>query len=1118
MILTPLRSIFLALFWCVFGFWVYSSIAVYFAAQVYPSHSIESIVGFGWVLALMVVGYIIYSIWSQNRTIKYSHSLLTVFWIFLLIHFLIVIAYTSMQSTNLANMFGAGTGSLSIALGIFAKSVGFMILPLCFLGIFYAVGANINSILWLKISSQVSVSTFRLLSVMLWISLYVILLNILGAIGIFQVSVVLIATLIFALIGGREYSNVFNLLVQKELLDQNHSILSWIVGQVFVLALMIFFSSNIISILRPMPIGWDDLGVYMNYPRLIALSGDSGWMGLIAWQHFTSLGFLFGSPTQAFFLSELGGILLVIACILGIRSIADAHISRSSSWPFVVAAGMVSLPMIVFHLAKDMKVDPALFGISVAAFVTLLSALRIDRSKEGDLGLYNHSILVRIARCIPILNPQSIILIAIAGILTGVAFAIKMTTLMLIIAAFAMIFFRYAKYLWLAIYTSLFLGIFTLGKLWSIINVDFLTNLHNPRMIIGWVFLILASALIASACFSQKHLGRLKNTFIASLVFGFSFLFTLSPWIIKNIAEIYFHENNQLTHVTEIISGRWNTFAPDWNIIYSDAELKEKEAQRRTNLTSQSGQTANEDFGRYFGYESWLNNAIKLPLNLTTQINQSGEFTNIGFFFLALVPLMWVALVRSRSHAFLLLWMVIFFALFYFQRNIGVSISQFFATIEYPYAYIYIILIVAFVLLVSLFGLKIHQDDSVSSRAEIRDIRLILVALAYYGFLFWISSYGVVWYGILIYFIFFLIIIFGARMIDREIDDLIGEPTSLAQGISIVIIGSFVFFSAIPHAWTNILNSWFLEYKTGLMTSESVVYRTHDDPILATLNISDQTQAVKELISHIDNEKIRTAFEQQKLTTIESYLQMIDGVEWQFRDAKALDITLQGIFAQMREQTYAVIMNPNKELLNNRKIYRIGTFLTYFIRNNTTRYLDDSLVMEYDRMISSPHDDTAAERLDKLWIGYLLIDLNAATIDRDPRRNLTTRFESLIANTRSDRLKLVHTDSMCLQLALSNKKDLSRDQFLSLAHVNSESYVRDASWALNTVSRMTKLASCRQQVYSLLKGDSELPSFLAPYRTYARQNKFDDQKLAEYVSHIVADRSSVALFEVLKTK
>lgn len=68
---------------------------------------------------------------------------------------------------------------------------------------------------------------------------------------------------------------------------------------------MIFFASFLISILRPVPIGWDDLGVYMNYPRLIALSGDGAHMGLVAWQHFTALGFLLGSPTQAFYLSEL---------------------------------------------------------------------------------------------------------------------------------------------------------------------------------------------------------------------------------------------------------------------------------------------------------------------------------------------------------------------------------------------------------------------------------------------------------------------------------------------------------------------------------------------------------------------------------------------------------------------------------------------------------------------------------------------------------------------------------------------------------------------------------------------------------------------------------------------
>ncbi|MCA9377807.1 hypothetical protein KC711_02725 [Candidatus Peregrinibacteria bacterium] len=75
-------------------------------------------------------------------------------------------------------------------------------------------------------------------------------------------------------------------------------------------------------------------------------------------------------------------------------------------------------------------------------------------------------------------------------------------------------------------------------------------------MIVGGIFLSLAVVLIASAFFSKKYLGRLKNTLIVSMIFGFSFVLALSPWIIKNIAEIYSHPNNKPTQITEILSGR----------------------------------------------------------------------------------------------------------------------------------------------------------------------------------------------------------------------------------------------------------------------------------------------------------------------------------------------------------------------------------------------------------------------------------------------------------------------------------------------------------------------------------------------------------------------------------
>ena len=57
-----------------------------------------------------------------------------------------------------------------------------------------------------------------------------------------------------------------------------------------------------------------------------------------------------------------------------------------------------------------------------------------------------------------------------------------------------------------------------------------------------------------------------------------------------------------------------------------------------------------------------------------------------------------------------------------------------------------------------------------------------------------------------------------------------------------------------------------------------------------------------------------------------------------------------------------------------------------------------------------------------LGLKYLLVDLNAATIDRDPRRALTTRFEHLLSTMKAKNLRLADTDNMCLRLALDEYK------------------------------------------------------------------------------------------------
>lgn len=52
-----------------------------------------------------------------------------------------------------------------------------------------------------------------------------------------------------------------------------------------------------------------------------------------------------------------------------------------------------------------------------------------------------------------------------------------------------------------------------------------------------------------------------------------------------------------------------------------------------------------------------------------------------------------------------------------------------------------------------------------------KNILGLIFFLAFYGFLFWISAFGVVWYGILIYFLMLAIIGFGIENINNWEND-----------------------------------------------------------------------------------------------------------------------------------------------------------------------------------------------------------------------------------------------------------------------------------------------------------------------------------------------------------
>ena len=104
--------------------------------------------------------------------------------------------------------------------------------------------------------------------------------------------------------------------------------------------------------------------------------------------------------------------------------------------------------MTIFQQAKDMKLDPALMMVSVSAFGILWYSLREKFEKQGFYYL-----------------------IALAGIIIGLAFSMKFTTLILIIASLALIAYRVLGIFGFLGFFFIFLSIFTGGNLWGKMNV-----------------------------------------------------------------------------------------------------------------------------------------------------------------------------------------------------------------------------------------------------------------------------------------------------------------------------------------------------------------------------------------------------------------------------------------------------------------------------------------------------------------------------------------------------------------------------------------------------------------------------------------------------------------------
>jgi len=890
-------------------------------------------------------------------------------------------------------------------------------------------------------------------SLVLWFFSFIFVLDFIWIIWFYNLGVTFTILAIFLIVSYKEFIWYIKALYNTKLkFDiKKWSYLYLISTEFLFLVLTLILSVSLINIVRPFPIWWDDLWVYMNYPKLLVQAWKiiSLWT-MYSWQTFTWIWYMFGSATQAFFFNVIWGFLSIISLILIFADLLKTTHTKKNFFniPLLMWTVFISMPMVVFQQAKDMKLDTWLFFVSIIALYILF--------KYTFLYLKDKSIFTKVTD--KILNHSdfdkwNLVIFLIIWLLAWFAFSIKFTSLLLISAMIWLLVFFRLWLVWFFAYISLYLWIFTKANLWGYMNVVvnpnniawFENNFFYVSIII-WIFL-----LVLSFYQNKKNFTYFCKEFWLFIIW---ILIAISPWIWKNI-----YDSGGDLSIWKIITWTSERYKLDKTKIYSDEELVILNEQVNREKVTSSWTSTNEDFGRYLGYEEGINNYIKLPWNLTMQYNQTWEFTGIGYIYLLFIPLIFVFLpFRKRIYS---LWIYVILggelALFLF-----IPFKDLMSWVYLPAWYSFIFLFLLLPILYLLFAL----DNSFKNKF----FKINLIFALFYVFLWTISSFWIVWYWIVMYFSFLLMIAFWLF----ELSSFIKEDNSKEYYIklfsSLIIFWTiliYIYFSVIPHTFINFKNASYKEYKLWQINEVESPFLYHKDylNILFELNIKQEKQ--KEFLANAIGSK-------QLIDIINQYdikgdLNNLTLLLTQLEVDSRVDQSIRNLASRANNNIYSWILNPIEEYRNEAIIYRIWTFLKYYISENNNRLLEDSLIFNFNNYIYDEDDKVTVQRLRDLWIKYLLVDLNAATIDKDyENHKLTDRYEKLLKTFTSDQLELVETDNICLKVGLSDyyiNKDI--DRFLSLAWTNYESFDGDN----NIVSRKAKQSVCLQYVLELRKAD-----------------------------------------------
>lgn len=309
--------------------------------------------------------------------------------------------YTLLHVFILSFAYFGLTGGANGGFVLFFKILGYLFFPLVIVFLTYNLG---HTLLKRFVSGwSTEEPAFRFLtSIGLGFVAFFSLLTIAGSIGFYNIWSVLTILAIFLAVGFSEIGASLKAIVAYKFSFPNHRANGTFFEQInlhllstefLFLILTYLIGVSFINIVRPMPIGWDDLGVYMNFPQMMANQGTIlKGAGMVAWQAFTGIGFMFHSAPAAFFFNQVGGLLSVIVLALSISSLLKNETGLKGvrslrtflNLPLLAATMFYSMPMVIFQQAKDMKLDPGFFFIAAIGIYLVLALFVRYRESTSD--------------------------------------------------------------------------------------------------------------------------------------------------------------------------------------------------------------------------------------------------------------------------------------------------------------------------------------------------------------------------------------------------------------------------------------------------------------------------------------------------------------------------------------------------------------------------------------------------------------------------------------------------------------------------------------------------------------------------------------------------------------